>query len=75
MADRARAEIDARHLAHVRMIAERTAEPRIVVEPIFWEEAEIGEDREQADRGVALAHQETVASGHFGSPRRSVITS
>ena len=47
------------------MIAERAAQARIVVEPVFWEEAEIGQDREQPDRGVALAHQEAVALGPF----------
>ena len=43
------------------MVAERAAEPGVVVEQRLVEEAEIGQHRIEADRGVALAQDEAVA--------------
>ena len=63
VAERSRAEVGAGDLAHVRVIAERAVQARVVVEERLREEADVGEDRIQADRGVALAEDEAVAVG------------
>ena len=46
---------------HVRVVAEGAAEPGVVVELARREEAEIGQDRIEPDRRVALAQHEAVA--------------
>src|SRR6185312_13911605 len=66
VAERARAEIDAGNLLHVRMVAERAAEARIVVEQLRIEIAEVGEDGIEPDCGMALAQDEAVAVRPFG---------
>src|SRR5262245_1187431 len=66
MAERTRAEIDSGNLLHVRMIAERTAEPRVVVEQLRIEIAEVGENRIEPDGRVALAQDEAVAVRPLG---------
>ncbi|ODT76887.1 MAG: hypothetical protein ABS76_29390 [Pelagibacterium sp. SCN 64-44] len=66
MADGAGAEIDAGHLAHVGVVAQGAAEARIIVQPFGREKIEIGEDREQPHRRMALAHQEAVAIRPIG---------
>ena len=63
VAERAGAEVDALDLLHVGMVAERAAQARVVVEQRRLEEAEVGQHRIEADRGVALAQDEAVAIG------------
>ena len=46
---------------HVGVVAERVAEPGVLVEHVGVEEVPVGEQRIEADRGVALAEQEAVA--------------
>ena len=55
VAERAGAEVDSRDARHVRMVAERIAQPRVLVEHLLREEVPVGEDRVEPDRGVALA--------------------
>src|SRR5439155_3905486 len=57
------AEVDTGDLAHVGVVAERAAQPRVLVEERAVEEADVSEERIQADRRVALAEEEAVAVG------------
>ena len=66
VADRARAEVDAGNLAPIGMVAKRAAEPRIVVQPFLREEIEIGEDRKESHRRMALPHEKAVAVRPLG---------
>src|SRR5882724_3175003 len=65
VAERARAEVDAGDLLHVRMVAERTAEPRVAVEQFRIEIAEVGENWVEADGRMALAQDEAIAVRPF----------
>ena len=55
-------EVHPRHLAHIRVIAQRVAKACVAVQHLFADPAEFLIDREQANRGVPLAHQETVTA-------------
>src|SRR5947209_18113202 len=58
---RSGAEVDASDLAHVRVVAERAVQARVVMKKRAIEEANIGQDRIETDGGVALAEDESVA--------------
>ncbi len=62
MANRARTEVNSRHFAPVRVIAQRIAEASVPIEHLGRKEAPIDKERVEADRRVALAHQEPVAT-------------
>ena len=61
VADGAGTEIDARHLGHVGVVAQRAAQAGVAVQQFMRDEAMVDQHREQPHRGVALAHQEAVA--------------
>ena len=65
MADGAGGKIDARHLAHVWVIAEWISQARVAVQHVGRDIAELGENREQTDGRMTLAHQEAVAVRPF----------
>ncbi|MNK85587.1 hypothetical protein D3C87_1054720 [compost metagenome] len=71
MADGTGRKIHPRHFAHVRVVAQRVTQARVVVEDLFLEETPFHQHRKQADRRVPLAHHETVAIGPFrlGKPQ------
>src|SRR5690606_30439036 len=54
MPQRARGEVDSRHLLHVRMVAEGAAEARVLVQKAWVEEAQIRQHGIEADGGVAF---------------------
>ena len=63
VAEAAGGEVDAGDAAHVGVVAERAAEPRVGVEPVGGEVAAFGEQRVEADRDVALGEDQPVALG------------
>src|SRR3984957_3674857 len=63
MADGAGGEVHARDLAHIGMVPKRAAEPRVVVEPRFREEAEVRVDGKEPDCRVAFSDRESIARG------------
>ncbi|KAG1243090.1 hypothetical protein G6F65_022637 [Rhizopus arrhizus] len=69
MPDRARAEIHARHFAHVGVVTQGAAQPGIAIQQFAVDETVVGQHREQPHGGMALAHQEAVAVGPVGLAR------
>src|ERR1700742_3261599 len=63
VAERAGGAVDAGDAAHVGVVAERAAEPRVGVEPVGREVAAFGEQGVEADGDVTLGEDQPVALG------------
>ena len=63
VAERARGEVDSRDAPHVRVIAERIAQPRVLVEQLRLDVAALGQQRIHADRDMSLGQDQPISLG------------